>query len=167
MVYATSLVPGSPKLRPLSERLIESSAVAPAHSAAPVFKVVVHPAFELIESIVRDGVTGKRLDGLADVTRGSVREETLRFVVFAPLGKLRRKTTTAMRIMGMWQNVANETLEMGEFDTPGTHEFQMPTANIPNSAFAAGRFKTEVLYTCDRLEGEVLRREWDIEFSIV
>ena len=67
--------------------------------------------------------------------------------------------------------VSSETLEMGEYAPLGAahvHEFKMPTNTIPTSPFVAGaRFKVEVVYTCDALAGEVLRREWDIEFRIV
>ena len=97
---------------------------------------------------------------------GSVRHETLRFKLLQQTGPLKRTTTTAMRIMGMWQTVATEVLELGEYVASPTvvHEYQMPVANIPSSPFAAGRFKTEVVYEAD---GTVLRRESDIEFSIV
>ena len=139
-------------------------------AAAAVFKLTAsHPGFEFVESVVIDGHTGARLYGV-DVTRGSVRLETLRFRVHQPLGLVRRKTTTAMRIMGMWQVVATERLELGEFAPVGharIHEYAMPRAEIPTSPFAKGRFKTEVEYTCDGLPGVVLRREEDIEFSII
>ena len=147
--------------------VVDKPAAAVADKAD--FNVTTHPAFALVESVVLDGISGERLFGF-EIARGSTRCETLRFHVHAPLGKLRRKTTTAMRMVGMWQNVATELLELGEYEPLGTaqvHEFAMPVANIPTSPFAAGRFKTEVVYSCEALEGVELRREWDIEFRIV
>lgn len=136
--------------------------------SGPAFKLAAtHPAFELVESVVIDD-SGDRLFG--DVKRGSTRLETLHFRVHAPIGLLHRKTTTAMKIVGMWQVVATEHLELGVYAPDSdatTHKFAMPKAVIPSTAFAKGRFRTEVEYTCDALPGEVLRKEEEIEYSIV
>ena len=165
-VYSDAEYPASPRIK--SPRASSSSA-STTDTELPEkkfsFKVVTHPSFELVESVVLDGKTGERLYGM-DVQRGSVRHETLRFKLLQQTGPLKRTTTTAMRIMGMWQTVATEVLELGEYVASPTvvHEYQMPVANIPSSPFAAGRFKTEVVYEAD---GTVLRKESDIEFSIV
>ena len=160
-VYSDAEYSASPRASSSSASTTDTELPAKKFS----FKVVTHPSFELVESVVLDGKTGERLYGM-DVQRGSVRHETLRFKLLQQTGPLKRTTTTAMRIMGMWQTVATEVLELGEYVASPTvvHEYQMPVANIPSSPFAAGRFKTEVVYEAD---GTVLRRESDIEFSIV
>ena len=131
-----------------------------------------HPAFEFVESVIVDGESGRRLQNLSEVQRGTTRHETLRFRVHAPIGQVKRTTTTAMRIMGTWQVVSTEMLEMGEYEPRGArhiHEFHMPKAVIPSTPFAKGRFKTEVEYVgCNPGGDEVLlRKEEDIEFTIV
>ena len=67
-----------------------------------------HPALEIVESIVLDGVTGERVYPSKTIARGSIRNETIQFRVHAPLGKLRRKTTVQMRMLGMWQQVSSK-----------------------------------------------------------
>ena len=149
---------------------IKAANTQPTSSTTAIdFQVATHPAFDLVESVVTDGKTGARLTELRTVHRGTIREETLRFRVNAPIGPLRRTTTTAMRILGSWQKVATESLEMGVYAPgPQLHEFRMPTAVIPTTAFAKGRFRTEVVYASDAHGPSTpLRREWDIEFSIV
>ena len=153
------------EVTPRGECAADSSSARPPPPSLE-FKVATHPSFELVESVVLDGNTGERLTH-AVVKRGSTRLETLRFRVHAPIGRLRRTTTTAMRIMGMWQVVSRQTLEMGEYAPHGrVHEFEMPRAEIPTSSFAAGRFRCDVEYSADGVAG-VLRKEEDIEFSIV
>lgn len=131
--------------------------------------MTTHPAFEKIASVITDAESGVQLRNLSTAEAGSSRNETIRFRVHAPLGRLTRTTTVYIQFLGIWVRGPSQTLEMGTYDTPGDAvlDFQMPKATVPASRLMYDRrFSVEVEYMAERVDG-LLRREWDIEFTVV
>merc|ERR1711972_777515 len=98
------------------------------------------PPFELLSSMVVDGLTREQLAPDAPVLRGSSRLETLSFRVGQPLAELQRQTVTAKSYGITWANVGVDQTAMGTYGL-GEHKFELPMQKVPEDFLAKGMYK--------------------------
>jgi len=119
--------------------------------------------FEVVGRTVVEESTGEVLE--ADVVRrGTVRIETLSFMVRAPLTNLKRSESIAKHFGMIWHNVGLKTVDMGSWhERAVAQEFTLPRAEIPNMALAKGKYRVTITYEAENFDAPLHRDTAEFE----